>query len=200
MTAARALQILHDHAPAGEPWPLHCQQVAKVAGVLADALADAGHPIDPDLVRAEGLLHDIGRAQTHGPLHGWSGFTLLRALGHTDLARGCLTHWLKGREPHELHADGTLSKEFVDRVFAHLVPQEWSLADSVISLADSSVQHTTIVPWQERHADLIVRYGDSPWIRRTEELAGQHSEHIATALGFPAETLIAPHYGDTLHA
>ncbi|MDP6941395.1 MAG: HDIG domain-containing protein [Planctomycetota bacterium] len=199
MSPEQARQILDDHSPAGEAWPLHCLQVAKVARLVSDALSMKGTGLDSDDLEVQAILHDIGRAKTHGVMHGWAGFTLLRDLGHESSARACLTHWFKGRTKSELRASGRLKESFIQNLFSALSPPEWTLGDSVISFADSCVKHTTIVSLSERHADLIERYGDSPWMRRANELAIQHGEELSSTLGQPVEDLIAPLLGDTLH-
>lgn len=194
---AAARLFLDRHAPLGESWPLHCRQVAKVARALGAALAARGARVDADLLEVQALLHDIGRSKTHGPLHGWTGYVLVRAHGHAREARGCLAHWLKGRAPEELRG-GRLTDAFIGRAFAAFEAEPWSLQDSVVSLADSCVRNTTIVTLQERHADLFTRYGDSRWMRRAAELAEQHAAEIGAALGSPVEEILAPLHGDRL--
>lgn len=197
LTPAAARELLAAHAPSGATWPLHCRQVAKVARLVGEALAARGAALDVDLLEAQALLHDVGRSRTHGPLHGWTGFVLVRAHGHPRAARGCLTHWIKGRTPQEL-LGGRLTAGFVGRVFEVYGAEPWTLQDSVMSFADSSVAHTTIVPLAARHADLVARYGDSRWMRRATELAEQHAEEISAHLGFAVERLLAPVHGDRL--
>lgn len=191
-----ALALLAAHAPAGESWPRHCRQVAKVARRLADAVG--GELVDAELVESQALLHDIGRSRTHGPLHGWTGFVLVRAHGHPREARGCLTHWLKGRAPEELTGAGRLTPGFIARAFAAFHQEPWSLADSIMSFADSCVMNTTIVTLDQRHEDLLRRYGESRWMRRAWELANQHAEDVSAALGSRVEDLLAPLHGDRL--
>lgn len=192
----QARALLDRHSPDGERWPLHCRQVAKVARALATGLG--AQRVDADLAEAQALLHDIGRSRTHGPLHGWTGFVLVRAQGFPRAGRGCLTHWLKGREPAELIGAGRLKPGFVARAFAELDAEPWSLQDSVLSLADSCVRDTTIVPLDERHGDLLRRYGDSRWLRRAWELARRHADEVAAGLGCAVEEFLAPLHGDRL--
>lgn len=198
MSPEHAREILSAHTRPGEAWPLHCLQVARVTLALGDALANAGVIMDLDDLESQALLHDLGRSRTHGPFHGWTGFLILRSLGHARAGRGCLTHWLKGRSSEEVLRAARFRPAFVARLYEALEPPGWTLADSVLSVADSSVRHSTVVPFDERHDDLERRYGPSPWIRRARELTAQHATEVAARLGHPLEPVLAPLYGDTL--
>lgn len=200
MNAQEALRLLDQRAAPGETWHLHSRQVGKVAFRLGQALRAAGHALDVEQVHVQGLLHDVGRSFSHGPLHGWSGYVYLRSLGQAPAGRGCLAHWLKGRGAAEMAASSRLSPAFVGRVYAELGPQPWNLADSVLSLADSCVRHTTIVPLEERHRDLLLRYGDTRWMRRAWELAEQQADEIGRALHASVDEVLRPLYGDELRS
>jgi len=194
---AEAELLLIEHSRPGEEWPQHCRQVAKVAAVVGEAAIAAGHDLDLEMLVTQALVHDIGRAKTHGPLHGWTGFVMMRARGFEAEGRGCLTHWLKGRSRQEVDSATRWQPKITDSAFEALGSAPWQLLDSILSFADSSVQHTTIVPIQQRHQDLLDRYGDSTWLRRAAELGEQHGEEIAAALGFPVEELLSPLFGDS---
>lgn len=185
--------LLLDRASPTESWVEHCHQVAKVAHHLGAALQQAGADFDLELLEVRALLHDIGRSKTHGALHGWSGYCLLKGEGYASAGRGCLTHWLKGRSHAEVAKSELWEPSLADSAFAALGP-DWDLADSVLSVADSSVQHTTIVPMAERHRDLDQRYGKSPWLTRARELAESQAAEISDALGFSLDDLLAPLY------
>ena len=46
----------------------HCRAVTKVADALGQALIRSGESLDPDLIHAAALLHDIAKGQRdHGP-------------------------------------------------------------------------------------------------------------------------------------
>jgi len=197
LSPACAERLLVNLSPPNEEWPCHCRQVAKVAGVVGAALMEKGHALDLNMLITQALVHDIGRAKTHGPLHGWTGFVMMRARGFEEAGRGCLTHWLKGRSLEEVLTATRWNTSVTESAFEALGPAPWQLSDSVLSFADSSVQHTTIVPIAQRHQDLLERYGDSLWLRRAAELGEQHGEEIAAALGFPVETLLTPLFGDS---
>lgn len=200
MKPDQARRFLARRGNPGEAWVAHSFQVAKVADRLGRALLQQQPDLDLDLDRVyvQALLHDVGRSVAHSPLHGWTGFVLLRARGESDAGRGCLAHWLKGRNRREMVATSDLSQGFVDRVFQSWQPDRWTLTDSLVSVADSSVANTTIVPLAQRHADLYRRYGDSRWLRRAEELALEHSQEIGQHLGRPVDSLLAPLYGQNL--
>lgn len=66
----------------------HCLAVHNVAVSLASRLISAGNPVDPDLVAAGAILHDIGRSQTHGMDHADAGARICRSLGFDE--RVCL--------------------------------------------------------------------------------------------------------------
>jgi uncharacterized protein (TIGR00295 family) len=59
----------------------HCDAVAGLALALARRLAAQGHLVDAALIEAGALLHDVGRARTHGLDHAAVGADLLRAEG-----------------------------------------------------------------------------------------------------------------------
>jgi hypothetical protein len=200
LSPADAELLLTEWSPPEGLWPLHSRQVARVADLIAAALAEAGTTLERPSLVAQALLHDVGRAKTHGPLHGWTGYVMLRERGHADAGRGCLTHWLKGRSFEEVRDATTWEPSLAEKAFAALEPHPWDLLDTVLSFADSSVQHTTIVPFQDRHQDLLDRYGDSTWLRRATELATAHGAEIDAALGFPVETLLSPLFGDSTDA
>jgi len=199
LAPADAEQLLVELAPPHEAWPHHCRQVAKVSQVIGTAiLAKSSAPaLDLEHLISQALVHDIGRAKTHGPLHGWTGFVMLRSRGFAATGRGCITHWLKGRPREEVLKSARWSTAVTEAAFEVLDEQPWQLLDSVLSYADSSVQHTTIVPMAARHQDLLERYGESTWLRRATELAEQHGAEITAALGFPVETLLSPLFGDS---
>ena len=59
----------------------HCLAVERVSLKLARKIRENGHKVDLKLVGLGALLHDIGRAKTHGLMHGVEGAKILRGLG-----------------------------------------------------------------------------------------------------------------------
>ena len=119
---------------------------------------------------------------------------MLRGMGHPAEARGCLSHWTKGRQREELEVVPLWKSSFVDQVFDIFTTDPWTLYDSIVSVADSSVCHTEIVSLEARHQDLLDRYGDSIWMRRASELAHIHANELSDILKSPVAELISPLY------
>jgi uncharacterized protein len=59
----------------------HCSKVAKMAVFIAERVRQ---PVDRELVRLGGLLHDIGRSRTHGVGHAVAGVEIGRSLGLSE--------------------------------------------------------------------------------------------------------------------
>ena len=53
---------------------------------------------------------------------------------------------------------------------------------------------------EQRHQDLLARYGPSPWLQRSAELAESHAAELEACLGFPLDRLLHPLFGDSDHA
>lgn len=191
MSFEEAVRLLDRLAPGDHLWKKHSYCVAEVAHILAQALLEEGEKLDPHFIRIAALLHDAGRAKTHGPLHGWVGYVLLRKEGVEHYARGCIVHWLKGRTEAEVLADGKLSPRFVRRLYLHFKLPHLTLTDKILALADSLVMHDRVVPLEKRYADLQLRYGKSDWLQRHEQMSREYQEEIESLLGCKLETLLA---------
>lgn len=201
LVAGASLDAVLDPWWGDESAPVAATESATTTGFVAELGPRPKRPaLQPADVEAWALVHDIGRCVNHGPLHGWIGWRLLADLGHASTARGCLTHWLKGRSADELRA-ASIDEGLIAQVAAALHPLHWRLADSVLSFADSSVAGKAIVPLASRHADLRARYGGSTWMDRHEELGERAATQISDALGRPVAELLAPLYdSDPDHA
>lgn len=66
----------------------HCLAVAEYAGEIAERINSCskkhGVSVDRELVVAGALLHDIGRARTHGIRHAVEGVAIARGIGLDD--------------------------------------------------------------------------------------------------------------------
>ncbi len=57
----------------------HCREVTRTALVIAAALNEKGYKLDPELILAAGMLHDIARVEED---HGRVGAELIEKLGY----------------------------------------------------------------------------------------------------------------------
>jgi len=147
----------------------HCMVVRDVAVLIADQIIKTGMvPVDPDLVAAGSILHDIGRSQTHGMDHADVGGRICRKLGLSP--RICLIverHIGAGLSGSERASFGLPDE---DRI-----PE--SLEEKIVAHADNLVKGTKIIT----RADLdlatrkfpdVVRARFSSLANELETLAG----------------------------
>jgi uncharacterized protein len=80
---AEALEILHKLGCSDE-LIRHCMLVSKIGEDIAYTCKSKGVDVDVNLVVVGGLLHDIGRSQTHSIQHGVFGSQLARKMGLTQ--------------------------------------------------------------------------------------------------------------------
>ncbi len=106
----------------------HCQKVSELAVSLAERVKE---PVDRELVRLGGLLHDIGRSRTHGIGHAVAGVEIAKRLGFSDrIALIIERHIGAGITADEAVRLGLPRKEYVP-----LAPEEKlvSYADNLMS-------------------------------------------------------------------
>ncbi|HXP97181.1 MAG TPA: radical SAM protein, partial [Telmatospirillum sp.] len=113
----------------------HVHKVAAVAEKLAESLINAGVPLNPDLVLAGSLLHDIAKGQSD---HAMAGALKVERLGFHDVARivAC-------------HSDLDFSDCALDE-------------RAVVFLADKMVQGDAIVSVEDRFHRTFQRLANSP--------------------------------------
>jgi uncharacterized protein len=121
----------------------HSFRVMEVALFLGEALAEAGFDLSLPLVKAGGLLHDLGKTACLGTLrnHAELGASILEELGYPHVAQVVREH---------VYLDGNISD-----------PRPLREAE-LVNYADKRVLHETVVTLEERFADLKVRYGRTP--------------------------------------
>ena len=103
----------------------HCLTVYNVAVTLSNRIISAGTLVDPDLVAAGAILHDIGRSQTHGMDHADAGARICRSLRFDE--RICLiveNHIGAGITAEErvqfgLSAEDRIPKTLEEKIVAH---------------------------------------------------------------------------------
>lgn len=118
----------------------HSMRVAQVGLHIAIHLQKEGHNLNPALVVAGGLLHDIAKMAgiLHGVDHAKTAGVILRGYGYDPVA-----------EIAERHVS-------IDEA----MEQANALTEvHIVNYADKRVRHTEIVGLSERFVDLMERYG-----------------------------------------
>ena len=120
----------------------HSYRVCQVAAFLGKALSATENGLDPALIVASSLLHDITKTRSLKTRenHALTGGKLLEDLGYPQVAEVVRGHVrLTGDEDpgplREVH---------------------------IINYADKRVRHDTVVSLEERFVDLMDRYGRTP--------------------------------------
>ena len=107
----------------------HCIAVERVSLKLARRIQKNGHRVDLKLVGLGALLHDIGRAKTHGITHGIEGAKILRGLGLNSFASFAESHIGAGIPTSEAKELGLPARDFM--------PQ--ALEEKIVAYADKLV-------------------------------------------------------------
>ncbi|MFX1233966.1 MAG: HDIG domain-containing metalloprotein [Promethearchaeota archaeon] len=106
--------------------------------------------LDVNLIEIGALLHDVGRAKTHGFKHAIIGAQILREHGFSEkLARICETHILGGLDKIDAVSVNLPEREFL--------PQ--SIEEKIICLADKHMAGTREVSIEQRFNNWFVKYG-----------------------------------------
>ena len=115
----------------------HCQAVANFAEEIADACRKKGIKIDVSLVRIGALLHDVGRAKTHGVEHGVVGAKIMRELNLPDVVVSII----------ERHVGGGISSKEAEKLgfpVKSYVPE--SIEERIVAYADKLIEGSMRVP------------------------------------------------------
>ncbi len=132
----------------------HSLQVSRVATFLADTMRTAGITINHDLVEAAALLHDVTktRSLTTHENHALTGAQLLDSMGYGEVADIVRQHVRLDRIP---------TSPLVTEV-------------EIVHYADKRVLHDRVVTLEERHRDILERYGiDQEHRQRINETFGE---------------------------
>lgn len=115
----------------------HCQAVANFAVEIAEACRKKGIKIDVSLVRIGALLHDVGRARTHGVDHGVVGAKIMRELNFPDVVVSII----------ERHVGGGISSKEAEKLgfpVKSYVPE--SIEERIVAYADKLIEGSMRVP------------------------------------------------------
>ena len=151
----------------------HSRTVHGVALYLCQALLRQRVKLDPDLVQAGSLLHDIAKMKSlnTGENHPQAGALFLSRLGYPEVAEIV--------RQHVVLDDGIPPGQVTEAALVHY--------------ADKRVKHTAIVSLAERFQDLKERYGKSPpalaWLEDLERKSYELEEQIFQKLTLKPESL-----------
>lgn len=154
----------------------HSMRVAQVGLSIAVSLKEKGHDLNPALVVAGGLLHDIAKMQSilSGEDHAKAAAALLLSYGYDNVAEIAERH---------VAIDDAMERTAV-LTEVHIV-----------NYADKRVRHTEIVELSERFLDLLERYGKTEEqrvrINITLEKARSLENRIFSFLDFQPSSLCA---------
>ena len=146
----------------------HSRMVLRIARLLCRELNLRGEGMDPSLVQAAALLHDIAKLASFqtGENHSHAGARLLRELGFPEVAEIVRQHVVL--DPGMDH--GRITEAVV------------------VYYADKRVKHDAVVSLGERFQDLKDRYGKSPearaWLDALECQSRSMEERIFRKIPF----------------
>jgi len=115
----------------------HCRATSRKAVEMAEKIRANGHCVDLELVRVGALLHDIGRHKTHDIEHNYEGGRMLREMGFEELARAVERHGAN--------------------VFEQVSPEELTIEEKIIYLADKLTEEDRHVSLDERFNSVVER-------------------------------------------
>jgi len=123
----------------------HCIEVAKLAVEIAEKARENGYDVDVEAVKIGALLHDIGRAKTHGIEHFVVSGEILRKEGIDEkIVRVAERHFSCGITAEEAKALGLPEKDFMPE----------TLEEKIVAFADNLVFDKKRVTFEEFYEKL----------------------------------------------
>jgi uncharacterized protein len=150
----------------------HCLTVHDIAVELAEKLRSLGQDVDLDKLKAGALLHDIGRARTHGVRHGVEGGKILRSFGLGEFSRFAECHLGAGIPAKEARKLGLPSRDFIPK----------TLEEKIVVYADKLTGGRKRIPFERTLRDFKRLLG--PWHPAIGRLRKLHGE-FQKLLGVP---------------
>jgi len=136
----------------------HSLKVAEKALEIANKIKKV--KINKKLVEIGALLHDIGRAKTHGFKHALIGGKILRERGFPkSLARICETHILGGLDKEDAKEVGLPERDYI--------PQ--TIEEKIVCLADKMTAGTREVSIRKRFENWFRKYGRSKLLLKSKK-------------------------------
>lgn len=140
----------------------HCEAVSKLAFELANKASERGYAIDIRLVELGGLLHDVGRSQTHSITHLLEGSKIVSSLGFSQtLVNIVERHIGAGIPSEEARKLGLPTKDYIPK----------TLEEKIVAYADKLVDGSRRITFDEALHKLSIKFGhESPVIERLRKL------------------------------
>jgi len=136
----------------------HSINVANKAIRIANKIKSV--KVNKDLVEIGALLHDIGRAKTHGFKHAFIGGKLLRARGLPEtLARICETHILGGLDKEDAKNFGLPEKDYLPV----------TIEEKIVCLADKHMTGIKEVSIDKRFERWFKKFGRSEILLKSKK-------------------------------
>ncbi len=149
----------------------HCLAVERVATKLAEEISRS-REVKLEEVRIGSLLHDVGRARTHGIHHGVEGGKILRQMGAGEFARFAENHLGAGIPAGEAERLGLPKRDFLPS----------TLEEKIVTYADKLVMGREVVPFERVLDAFRAELGEGhPALERLKRL---HEEMEALLKGF----------------
>jgi uncharacterized domain HDIG len=156
-----ALQILKEEG-CEEKVIQHCITVSDEAVRLALKNKEAGRDVDVSLVEIGALLHDLGRAKTHGIDHAVVGVKLAKKHGvKKPVLEIIKKHIGAGITPEEAEYFGLPDDDYM--------PRTWE--EKIVAHADNMVKGCTVITLKKRNKLLKENGADKEIRKRINDLA-----------------------------
>ena len=160
LTRGQALHVLQEAGCSPEVIK-HSLAVERKALEIAKRISENGHAVDLKLVELGAILHDVGRARTHGIEHGVRGAEILRRKGLGKFAGFAEGHIGAGIPASEAKELGLPERDFMPR----------TLEEKIVAYADKLVVGATSVYFGEAKEQLKAQLGvGHPALERLDAL------------------------------
>lgn len=146
----------------------HSIRVANKGLAIAKRIKNVN--VDKELIVIGGLLHDIGRARTHGFEHAIIGGKMLRERGFSPaLARICETHILGGLDKVDAKELGLPAKDYIPT----------TLEEKIVCFSDKTLMGTYSVSVEQRFQRWFEKYGKTDLLIKSKKRVKKIQKEIS---------------------
>ncbi|WP_406657051.1 TIGR00295 family protein [Methanolobus sp. ZRKC2] len=142
----------------------HCIAVSNLATCIGKELSNRGEKLDFELIKIGGLLHDLGRAKTHGIMHGLEGARMAEERGlDPRLVQIIKRHIGAGITPEEAIKFGLPEDDYIP----------CTMEEKIVAHADNLTKGTKKITIQKRISLMEKKNIDIGSIERVKKLADE---------------------------